>query len=487
VIGGSSAGAGNLISGNTSDGVLISGSETSGNTIAGNLIGTGVSGQTILANANGVEIGKGATANLIGGSIAAARNVISGNTSDGVFISGSGTSGNTVEGNFLGSDIAGATALGDANGVEIGPATTGDTIGGTFAGARNIISGNSANGVLISGPGASGNAIEGNYIGTGPDGKEVVGSAFTGIIIFAGAANNIVGGSAAGAGNLISGFFGYGIYIDNAGASGNWIEGNDIGTDATGTNALPNSTGLIIFGGATNNIIGLKSDGSGSGNQVAFNYNDGVQISDTNTAGIAVRGNSIFANGGLGIDIVNGANNLQSFPVVTNAFGYGSGTIIAGTLNSAASRSFFIDFYRNLTADDEGQFYLGTISVNTDGSGKALFVYTNIAANYSGQYLTATATSAGGDTSEFSLAVLATNLPVASAQFVGPFQSSASGFTFSLALQTNFSYRIQTATNLVAPVTWTDLTNFVVTNSPFPFTDRSATSYRTRFYRAVSP
>jgi hypothetical protein len=152
-----------------------------------------------------------------------------------------------------------------------------------------------------------------------------------------------------------------------------------------------------------------------------------------------------------------------------------------------ASSTFIIDVYRNLLADSgEGQFYVGHVSVTTDGSGNANFSLTNTAANYAGQYFTATATSASGDTSEFSADVLATNQAVPSAAFNGPFQSGASGFAFALTLQTNFNYRIQTTTNLVSPV-WIDLTNFLATNPSLVFTDHLANNFRLRFYRVVSP
>ena len=109
-------------------------------------------------------------------------------------------------------------------------------------------------------------------------------------------------------------------------------------------------------------------------------------------------------------------------------------------------------------------------------------------ARYAGQYFTATATSSGGDSSEFSADVLATNAPVAMASFTGQFHSDAGGFTFILTLQTNFNYRIQAATNLSQiPVPWIDLANFAAASSPFTFTDPTATNYRMRFYRVVSP
>jgi hypothetical protein len=78
-------------------------------------------------------------------------------------------------------------------------------------------------------------------------------------------------------------------------------------------------------------------------------------------------------------------------------------------------------------------------------------------------------------------------VPVPSAQFTGPFQSGASGFSLSLTLQTNFNYRVQAATNLAGTIAWVDLTNFLATNAVFTFSDHSATNYRARFYRLVSP
>jgi hypothetical protein len=229
-----------------------------------------------------------------------------------------------------------------------------------------------------------------------------------------------------------------------------------------------------------------------------------VVLYDPGTTNNAIRGNSIYSNGGLGIDLNNdgvtfnhtgflaGPNNLQNFPVITNAFGYASSTIIQGTLNSTANGSFLIDVYRNIAADPsgygEGQLYAGTVSVTTDGSDNATFALTNNTGNYAGQYFTATATSSGGDTSEFGMDVVATNQTAPSALFSGPFVAGTSGFSFTLTLQTNFSYRIQATTNLgTIPIPWVDLTNFTPTTSLLIFTDRTATNYGARFYRVVSP
>ena len=264
---------------------------------------------------------------------------------------------------------------------------------------------------------------------------------------------------------------------------------------------------MELQNGATGNFIGGVT--AGAGNVIANAGFLGVALYDSATTNNSIRGNSIF-NNYMGIHLFGtyyypyvtlndigdsdlGPNNLQNFPVITNAYGYGNRTIIAGTLNSATNRSFWVDVYRNFEPDNniggygEGRFYVGTVGVTTDGNGNAGFSLTNRSGNFAGQYFTATATSSDGDTSEFGLAVQASNLLVPASAFSGPFQSGPNGFSFTLTLQTNFNYRIQTATNLASPVDWVDLTNFAGNSASFIYTDHSATNQRMRFYRVVSP
>ena len=101
---------------------------TTGNVVQGNMIGTNAAGSAALANhGDGVSIESGATANTIGGTATGARNVISGNTSDGVEITGAGTTGNVVEGDFIGTNAAGSAAIANYAGVEIDSGATGNT------------------------------------------------------------------------------------------------------------------------------------------------------------------------------------------------------------------------------------------------------------------------------------------------------------------------------------------------------------------------
>jgi parallel beta-helix repeat protein len=511
IIGGTNALSRNVISGNSQYGIFITDSNTTGNVVLGNYIGTDSSGSNALANEkSGVFIGNGASGNIIGGTNALARNILSGNSEYGVIIT-TNTTANVVLGNYIGTDTSGSYAVPNIiGGVFLAAGATDNLIGGATAGARNVISGNTNGsyydyGVLVAGSGTSDNVIEGNCIGLGADGLTPMPN-YYGVYFYGGATNNTLGGTVAGAGNYVSDNISYDVLISDPGTSGNFVEGNFIGTDSTGTNGIAGFINVELQNGATGNFIGGVNPGAG--NVIAFASFLGVVLYDADTTNNSIRGNSIF-NNYMGIHLVGneyypyvtpndvgdgdtGPNNLQNFPVITNAFGYGTSTAILGTLNSATNNSFLIDVYRNFQPDlniggyGEGQFYAGTVSVTTDASGNVGFSLTNNSANYSGQYFTATATSANGDTSEFSADVLATNAPAPFAQFSNNFVWNTNTFKFTLNLQTNFGYRIQTTTNLANPTLWIDLTNFTAPNSIFNFTDRNATN-KARFYRVVSP
>jgi titin len=504
LIGGPVPFARNIISGNGYAGVALDG--VSNNLVQGNYVGTSATGSNAIPNAQfGVGVWGGATGNLVGGTNAGAANVISGNANCGVFISDVGTSNNLVQGNYVGTDATATFAVPNSYvGVAVGNGANNNVIGGAGPGAGNLLSGNASYGALIAGLACSGNVIQGNMIGTDLTGKRAFANGYAGLAVWGASTGNLIGGTSPGAANVISANGSYGLFISDTNTSGNLFQGNLIGTDITGTNAMGNgSANVILQSGADGNSIGGIAPGAG--NIIAFSgTGPGVVLFDPPTTNNAIRGNSIFGNAGLGIDLNNdgvtpnhtgflaGPNDLQNFPIITNAVGYGASTIISGTLNSLANRTYWIDVYRNVIADPsgygQGQFYFGAVSVNTDGSGNATFALTNNTANYAGQYFAATATSSGGDTSEFGACRLAASQSAPSALFSGPFLARTNGFIFALMFQTNFSYRIQTATNLgVTPIAWMDLTNFTPANSSLIFTDRTAISYRARFYRVVSP
>ncbi|MCH8961199.1 MAG: hypothetical protein IH820_07690 [Bacteroidetes bacterium] len=165
-IGGTTVGAGNLISGNIRHGVAINGSGTTGNVVQGNYIGTDKNGTADLGNTlEGVFIRAGASNNTIGGTDSGAGNVISGNNDNGVFIAGSSTTGNLIQGNYIGTDVTGTAALGNGGwGVLIAGGTSNNTIGGTGAGAANTIAFNGEDGVALRANAGTGNAIQQNSL-----------------------------------------------------------------------------------------------------------------------------------------------------------------------------------------------------------------------------------------------------------------------------------------------------------------------------------
>ena len=248
MIGGTSLGAGNVLSGNLLEGVYIADPATSNNVVQGNFVGTDFSGSNAVPNGDvGVGVWNGASHTLIGGTAAGAGNLLSGNINYGVVVGGG--SGNVVQGNFIGTDITGEHALGSQfTGTGVWGGATANTIGGAAAAAANVISGNSSYGILISDPGTSGNSFQGNFIGTGLLGTNIVANGYAGVYIVTSAATNTIGGAAAGAGNIISGNTSYGVLIAGTNVLGNVIQGNLIGTDITGKTALPNGyAGLAIW------------------------------------------------------------------------------------------------------------------------------------------------------------------------------------------------------------------------------------------------
>ena len=218
-----------------------------------------------------------------------------------------------MQGNYIGTDITGTLALGNGgNGVIAGESAL---VGGTEPAARNIIAASGDNGNVALGVDSSGSAaiVQGNYIGTDVTGTRALGGSVAGIHIAS--HNNIIGGVTAGARNVISGNAA-GIQLGGffaVGLSGNVIEGNFIGLNAAGTGALGNTQHGIAIGDAINSRIGGTE--SGAGNKIALNGGAGITI--TQGSGNVVRGNSIFSNVGLGIDLGLNGVSANDLPTVT--------------------------------------------------------------------------------------------------------------------------------------------------------------------------
>ncbi|MGI9106685.1 MAG: FG-GAP-like repeat-containing protein, partial [Pyrinomonadaceae bacterium] len=469
----------------------ISISTNGGNTIAGNFIGTnaagtaGVSSASTNTNRTGIYV-DGSPNNVIGGTAPADRNLISGNqtnfgTSNGVYIRFEGSTGNLVQGNYVGTDKNGTANLGNSGvGVFLDNFSSNNTVGGTASGAGNLISGTGGYGVLLLR--TSNNAIQGNLIGTNATGTAAIPNSLSGVGVEIQSTNNLVGGTTAAARNVISGNNGSGVEILDNGTTGNVVSGNFIGVAADGTTALGNtgtagiggpSSGVEIFANASNNTIGGTTPAAA--NVIAFNAGRGVNVAFGAT-GTRIVGNSIHDNASLGIDLGNdgvtpndagdtdtGANNLQNFPVLTSALTSGGTTTVQGTLNSTPSAQFTIEFFTNAACDaagnGEGQVFLGSTSVTTDANGDAVIDATLSSSTSAGQSVTATATDAANNTSEFS-ACTAVTVPLAQVDVLLTKSDSPDPVTAGNAL----TYTI-TVNNGPAPSNTPEAQNVVVTDT----------------------
>ncbi len=429
-IGGPTPGTRNVISGNEAFGISIANAGATGNKVIGNYVGTDRNGTTDLGNSgDGVFIHDNAANNTVGGTTSGTRNLISGNNGHGISVAGADATGNKIMGNRIGTDASGILELGNiSSGVNI--SAPDNVIGGLVtqqSNPRNLISGNGFRGVTIDGAVATGNKIMGNRIGTDASGTRTLGNAFG--VVIDGAPENTVGGTTAGARNLISGNEGSGVIISGADAMGNRVIGNFIGTAASGTGSLGNLHGVAIGDAAFNAIGGEVTDTSNPGNIISGNNAQGVFITGNTATNNFILSNSIYANGGLGInlgsdgvtpndagDVDAGPNRLQNFPVLTSAKTSVDNTTIKGTLNGTANTGYTLQFFGSPTADPsgngEGKTFRFERNVVTDGGGDASFTFTTSKKVPKGQVVTATAINQSldgfGDTSEFSNAVTVT-------------------------------------------------------------------------------
>jgi CSLREA domain-containing protein len=419
-IGGTAPGSANVISGNTSDGIELLNSAAS-NIIIGNLVGTNPAGTAAIANNNnGIFVGDGSNNNVVGGTVAAARNIFSGNGSDGVELWDSTTVDNSVRGNYIGTNIDGSAAIPNgADGVRIGNGASNNTIGGIAVGAGNVISGNASDGIQIQNSGTTGNQVEGNLIGTNPAGTSALPNGNDGVIIKTGASTNIIGGTTVASRNLISGNTSDGVEINGVTSTGNRIEGNWIGVDITGIAALGNGSDGVEIDTTVGNIVGGTA--AGAGNVIAFNTNDGIMVFGAASLKNSFQRNSIHSNGQRGIDLNNdgttlndaddadtGANGLTNFANLDSATANGMTTRIVGDIDALANTAYEIDFFSSPELDStnlgEGQTYLGSTTVTTNGTGVVPIDFNLPMDLPNGTIITSTATDAAGNTSEFSYA-----------------------------------------------------------------------------------
>jgi parallel beta-helix repeat protein len=393
-------------------GIAVQLAGTGGHVATGNFIGTDAAGAAALPNETGIVLGS--PGNRVGGTTAADRNLVSGNTFNGLSLD-SGV-GNLVQGNFIGTNRGGTGPLPNGRaGVSLGFGS--GSIGGSSSGARNLLSGN------VYGIEQQGGSfvVQGNFVGTDVTGAEAIANSGAGIILYGDGI--VVGGAAAGEGNLISGNGGDGIFIQ--GASDISVYGNRIGTDVTGTAPLGNRFSGIDsqFGFVFPSGNRIGSTLPGEGNIIAFNGSAGIALS--NTMHTSIRRNRIFRNRelngvGLGIDLDHdgvtpnddgdgdsGANALLNFPLIRSVEAGPGTTRIQATLRGVPDQTFGIDFFWsscNFRPRDflQGENFLGPAFMFTDSNGFAEIDITYPVAIPAGAPVSATATDADDNTSEFS-------------------------------------------------------------------------------------
>ncbi len=438
--------------------VLRQGSE--GSVVEGNFIGTNPAGS---AAANPGSFASGVTVissnNLVGGTSAAARNVISGTFAGVVILT---SSNNRVEGNLIGTDAAGTTAIRNVRyGIFVQSPGVSNVIGGTNPAARNVISGNGVFGIYFTTtgplemPNVSANLVQGNFIGVDVTGLAALPNGSQGVRVDSSSRSNVIGGTAPGARNVISGngssnsgaIPNVNVDVSGSGSPGTLIQGNFIGTNAAGSappTGLPGvaTTGIIL---ATDATAGGVT--AGAGNVIAFNTGTGVLVSDPSTRRAGILGNAIHSNGELGIDLGPsgtpagngvtgndpcdgdvGPNNLQNFPVLTSAVLTGGSVTISGALNSSANGTFRLEFFSNTICDasgnGEGQSFLGATTVSTNATCDGTFGPLVMALPAGQTIVTATASDVENNTSEFSACLQAGPLPTPTPSPRGPGASS---------------------------------------------------------------
>jgi CSLREA domain-containing protein len=383
--------------------ILISGAAAVRNTVAGNFVGTdaaaGFGATTLVRNAGGVVMARGASGNTVGGTAPADRNVVSGNAFTGVYLQDVGTNDNVIRGNIVGLSPDGLRRVRNLRmGVDINLGAKRTIVGGLGQSEGNVISGNAGGGAEVSHTTETvGNVIQGNLIGTNLTGTAV--PSFThnseqGVHIEDGVQGTLIEGNVIG-----DNYFG-GIIVEGVLTAGTVIRGNWIGS-------APNGTSM------GNRILGIGINGSSgttiAGNVVSRNQGPGVAVDGPAAAGNTISRNEIWGNAGLAIDLApagvttndlgdgdNGPNGLLNFPEIESVnAGSVAGSACAGCLVEA--------FTADQAAGDHGgtRTFLGSAAAGSDGR----FAIGGLAVP-AGAVVSTTATDPLGNTSEMSSNVM---------------------------------------------------------------------------------
>ena len=480
----------------------ISANEAASLTISGNWVGLDVDGISRGNRSSGIYLASffaHGINNVIGGITPAARNIVSGNGNVGIYFSGSTTFSNVLQGNFIGTDPTGTLPRGNAFGGIYFFNSPSNIVGGATSAARNIISASTAaGGSGIGVQAAANNLIQGNYIGSDVSGQYDLGNLYDGVYITSANGTKITG-------NLIVNNRNNGINLSSA--NNTVVENNFIGTDATGTRPFGNAYAGITISGGTNRIGGLSA---GQGNTIFYNTGAGVEITATTGVRNEISANAIYDNGGLAIDLTpvgintndvldadTGANGMQNFPVLTNANIAFSALSVSGTLSSQASVSYRIEFFATPTWDatntPEGKIFLGSTNVTTDGSGIAGFIAALNATPDTNYVVTATATDASGNTSEFSSGIGIVSNSVASPSLIvsKAVVSGGSGGAATTSVSWPSAatfFTLEKTPSLNPPVVWTPVTSGIAdAGGTKTFTLTNGVGVTNAFYRLKKP
>lgn len=463
-IGGNAAGSRNIISGNTI-GIYIGQSASSGSIVIGNYIGLNASGNAALPNTTGIALAASSTNSTIGGTDSLERNVISGNSTNGISVSGTS---HTIKNNYIGLDASGTGALPNDTGILLLPSSTNCIVGGPDSLDRNIISGNSDVGIYGSG---TSHSIKNNYIGLNPNGNGVikngnVGFTFNGTstntqvsentisgngtvsstgrnvnffgadgvhffsnkvgtlpdgitgvvnigigLLINSASNNIIGGDSEIEGNIIGNHNSNAVFVRSA-SSNNTFSYNKIGVGEDGITNLANGfTGIFITGDNSGNAI--------TDNIIANNQN-GVQISPSsgNPTRVTISENSMYNNSVMGIDLIGtiandaddadtGVNNLQNTPEISVINYLGGDTIeVTYAVPSSTTNSPYplvIEFFG--AVNDQGKFFINRDVYTVPGAKTITLNLPNSFDQNDYNNIVATATDENGNTSEFGTSI----------------------------------------------------------------------------------
>jgi parallel beta-helix repeat protein len=404
MIGGTNTNDRNIVSGNHHIGIRLL--HSSNNTLYNNYIGVDRTGTFALPNYDGLSLEAVTQHNIIGGSDPSMRNIISGNWAYGLPLIGLHTRHNIIKGNYIGTNAAGTAAIPNTYGILFDDGSRYNIVGGYNAGEGNVLSGNTAYGLFIYNLGTTENYIYGNYIGTNPNGTFAIPNG-SGIVIDGVATRHIIDK------NIISGNTQQGIVIHISGSNEHIITRNIIGADMTGNAPLGNgSDGIRIAEGGQYNIIGIAPDSGNiiahnGGNGVLVmtaadfcNRISGNSIHSNTLLGIDLWPQGVTTND-VG-DNDNGPNSNMNFPVIqASTYNTTTGeTQISGILDTHFPEQCIIELF--LSDSDpsgygEGKKYVGSVVPESNGNFSYVFT-TPLDVNS----LTATATDSCGNTSEFS-------------------------------------------------------------------------------------